>query len=114
MKKYELPVVTEFCSQCMREIELRWDPKADGFKAYCPHCGGRLMLCDACLHADEYGLERGQCDYDSDNDTCRHNQQSKKYVLLDDALNAVCAECSGGEHCDKTTCGHTKFLRDLV
>lgn len=40
----------EICSVCMNEVELRWDINEDGFQAYCPVCGSRLMLCDACLH----------------------------------------------------------------
>lgn len=44
-------VVTETCPHCEREVELHgWDTDRDGFKAFCPYCGQRLMLCDECRH----------------------------------------------------------------
>lgn len=59
--------VTEVCPHCEREVEIRgWNTDTDGYKAFCPYCGGRLMLCDECLHsADCKG-----CDYNSETDTC--------------------------------------------
>ncbi len=62
--------VVEMCPHCMNEIEMTWDTDTRGFKATCPVCGGRLMLCDECMHAEE-GLG---CDYNSETDTCRHNR----------------------------------------
>lgn len=61
-------VVTEYCSECETEVEMRWDTDTMGFMAFCPHCGKRLMLCDECRHAG-----CGPCDYDSKTDTCRFN-----------------------------------------
>ena len=43
-------IVTEFCPHCETEIEMSWDVRVLGYKAYCPVCGQRLMLCDACQH----------------------------------------------------------------
>jgi len=51
----------EYCNVCEREIQLRWDINKDGFQAYCPVCGSRLMLCDACMH--RYGEVCDDCDY---------------------------------------------------
>lgn len=77
--------VVEFCSNCGTEVEMNWDVKVSGYKAYCPHCGARLMLCDACLHPDgAYNV--GKCDYCSLTDSCKHNDNHSqihefKYIL---------------------------------
>lgn len=60
--------VTEVCPHCENEIEMRWNTEALGYKAFCPVCGRRLMLCDECRHSDN-----GGCDYDSRTDSCKHN-----------------------------------------
>lgn len=57
-------LVTEMCSNCMNENTLEWDTEKEGYKAYCPHCGEKMMLCDECTHASDN--EGGQCDYDSE------------------------------------------------
>lgn len=62
--------VTEVCPHCDSEIEMRWDTDTQGFKAFCPVCGKRLMLCDECRHAG-----CGPCDYDSQSDTCKFNKE---------------------------------------
>lgn len=62
--------VVEVCPNCESEVEMRWEPKQDGYKAFCPYCGGRLMLCDECLHAEG----GGDCDYCTATDTCKHNK----------------------------------------
>ena len=69
-------IVTELCPHCETEIEMSWDVKVLGYKAYCPHCGKRLMLCDACQHPD--GEYADNCDYCSATDTCRHNLTNKE------------------------------------
>lgn len=56
--------VTEYCSNCEHEVTLKWDMETDGIRAFCPHCGNRLMLCDMCpVH--------NYCDYDLKTDSCR-------------------------------------------
>ena len=45
-----------------------WNTDTDGFKAFCPYCGERLMLCDECHHS-----ETGNCDYSRETDSCRRN-----------------------------------------
>ena len=62
--------VTEFCPHCESEIEMRWNTDTDGYQAFCPVCGNRLMLCDECRHTE--GTSR--CDYDSATDTCFRNR----------------------------------------
>lgn len=64
--------VTEFCPNCENEIEMKWDIERNGYKAFCPVCGNRLMLCDECLHAG--GDSCMSCDYDSTTDSCKHNR----------------------------------------
>ena len=55
--------VFELCPHCGLEAHLFWDIEADGYKAYCPNCGKRLMLCDECMHG--HGNDCGSCDYDT-------------------------------------------------
>ena len=54
--------VVAWCLHCEHQITMLWDIEADGMMAYCPHCGGRMMLCDNC---------DGECDYDGKTDTCK-------------------------------------------
>ena len=48
-----MKTVVEYCSECDTENEFRWDVETDGYKAYCPHCGKVLMLCEECVHSDD-------------------------------------------------------------
>ena len=45
--------IVEYCSECEHENEFRWDVDEFGYKAYCPHCGAVLMLCDECSHRED-------------------------------------------------------------
>lgn len=63
--------VTEWCPSCDREVEMKWDVEADGYKAYCPYCGEQLMLCDECRHPG--GEFCDKCNYDAETDTCKHS-----------------------------------------
>ena len=74
----------EMCPHCGNEIKLRWDINKDGFKAFCPVCGRRLMLCDACAH--RFGDHTDDCDYNSKTDTCRFNKGPKQ-VRITEAKN---------------------------
>jgi predicted RNA-binding Zn-ribbon protein involved in translation (DUF1610 family) len=62
--------VIEVCPHCENEITMMWNVKAHGYKAFCPVCGKRLMLCDLCQHrGPNYNCE--DCDYNSITDSCR-------------------------------------------
>lgn len=52
-RKYRPEEVTEMCGNCMSENTFIWDVKIRGYKTYCPSCGEPMMLCDACLHAED-------------------------------------------------------------
>ncbi len=67
-------IVTEVCPHCETEIEMRWDVDTRGYKAFCPVCGKRLMLCDACLHSGQDGTYTGKCDYSAETDSCYRNK----------------------------------------
>lgn len=64
----------EYCNVCENEIRLHWHINRDGFQAYCPVCGSRLMLCDACTH--RYGDPVSDCDYQlrGKTGTCRFSR----------------------------------------
>lgn len=60
--------VTEWCSHCETEVTLQWAIAESGYRAFCPHCGNRLMLCSYCPKQE-------QCDYDKETDTCYYNHK---------------------------------------
>lgn len=74
---------TEVCPHCEAEVILKHNI-SDGYKTVCPECGNRLMLCDLCQHRDGlpdengYVISQGDCDYNSQTDSCRFNPQRKK------------------------------------
>ena len=70
-------IVTEYCPHCENEIEMRWDTDTRGFKAFCPVCGKRLMLCDECQHTGK----AGGCDYNSETGFCRYNPQTISDII---------------------------------
>lgn len=39
--------VTEVCSYCKNEVNLKWDTKHDGYNIYCPCCGKEMKLSNA-------------------------------------------------------------------
>ena len=70
--------VTEYCNHCESEIEMRWNTDVDGYMAFCPVCGERLMLCDECRHTEG----EGPCDYNSATDSCRHTKRSTHFAMF--------------------------------
>lgn len=66
-------IVTEVCPHCQSEVKMRWNTDTDGYKAFCPMCGKRLMLCDECCHSEN----AGGCDYDMTTDSCKHNKPER-------------------------------------
>lgn len=67
--------VIEMCPNCDTEVEMVWDTEKFGYKAFCPHCGKRLMLCDECLHSS--GVYDDNCDYSTKTDSCRFNRNER-------------------------------------
>ena len=65
--------VYEICPHCDNEVGLMWDIESDGYQAFCPYCGKRLMLCSECPATA--GTLR--CDYDSETDRCRMQRGRK-------------------------------------
>lgn len=63
--------VVEVCPSCENEIEMRWDVEAMGYRAFCPVCGNKLMLCGECWQ--QFGKDPKYCDYCTKTDSCRHD-----------------------------------------
>lgn len=70
--------IIECCPNCEREVNMMWDTKADGYKAYCPYCGEQLMLCSECPHRNE-GDVTAACDFDGESDACRFNENNLEH-----------------------------------
>lgn len=70
IQQYE---VVEVCPECGAENIITWDVEKDGYVAYCPHCGSKMMLCDECLHADDAKV----CDWCACRG-CYRERQNKK------------------------------------
>ena len=68
----EANIVVEVCPHCDMEVEMKWSVEMFGYKAYCPYCGQRLMLCDECQHPN--GKYEDNCDYCTETDSCRFNR----------------------------------------
>lgn len=68
IEKLSAESIIEVCPHCENEIEMQWDINKRGYKAFCPVCGKRLMLCSECMNSGA-----GGCDYNSKNDSCRFN-----------------------------------------
>ena len=83
---------------------MAWDVKALGFKAYCPVCGKRLMLCDACQHdpVDDHYLDNW--DYNQTKDCCKHNQDP------DDELNYLLEFARSADFSEELLCLQLKAL----
>ncbi|MEY8369760.1 DUF4314 domain-containing protein [Anaerovoracaceae bacterium 42-11] len=75
-------MVVEMCPYCESEIEMRWDAESRGYKAFCPVCGQRLMLCDECQHSGPDGEFTGNCDFCTETDSCYRNPVKKETLPL--------------------------------
>lgn len=53
--------IVEYCSFCNTENEIRWDVETEGYEAFCPHCGKKMMICSECLRASDNELQT--CDW---------------------------------------------------
>lgn len=70
IESFEQETVVEYCANCEGEIQMKWNVATDGYRAYCPVCGNRLMLCDECVHSNPDGSFTDCCDYSSQTDRC--------------------------------------------
>lgn len=69
--------IVECCPNCEEEVEINWNVEEDGYEAVCPYCGERLMLCDECMHSDDYVT----CDYCEKTNTCfRRKERPRAYM----------------------------------
>jgi len=59
-----MSLVTEMCAHCVEENTIEWNTRKQGYVAYCPNCGRRLMICSECR---AYGFP---CNYNPDEDIC--------------------------------------------
>lgn len=66
MKKIE---VVEVCPECGEENIMQWDFERYGLNAFCPACGSQMMLCDECMHREEYDSICGSKNADG---KCKH------------------------------------------
>ena len=66
--------VCEVCPECGAENIMRWDVKKEGYVAYCPHCGSKMMLCDECMNSDNAPI----CNWNPYNGCCREHKECKK------------------------------------
>lgn len=71
IQQYE---VVEVCPECGAENVMTWDVEKEGYVAYCPHCGSKMMLCDECIHSDDAPT----CDWNPCNGCCREREKCKK------------------------------------
>ena len=72
----ETEEVTEYCSECDREVTMNWNVRREGLKAFCPYCGKRLMLCAYCPATDNDNAVT--CDYNQKTNSCRFNNSKKE------------------------------------
>lgn len=71
IQQYE---VVEVCPECGAENIMTWDVEKEGYVAYCPHCGSKMMLCDECIHSDDAPI----CDWSPCNGCCREREKCKR------------------------------------
>lgn len=74
IQQYE---VVEVCPECGAENIMTWDVETEGYVAYCPHCGSKMMLCDECLHADDAKV----CDWCACRGCYREREKCKKETI---------------------------------
>lgn len=88
-----MKTITEYCSNCETEVTMEWDVEMYGYKAYCPFCGKRLMLCDMCQHPNGEEQATGDCDYDSRTDTCKFNRMVDVNESSDECASLMPLKC---------------------
>ena len=68
--------VTEVCPSCDFEVTVNWDTETQGYEIFCPNCGQKMLLCDACMHAEDGGVVI--CDWAANNGCFRNNPHKKR------------------------------------
>jgi len=58
--------VVEVCPQCGEENVMQWDFERFGLNAFCPVCGTQMLLCDECMHRDEFESSCASCPHTKD------------------------------------------------
>lgn len=76
--------VCEVCPECGAENIMTWNVETEGYVAYCPHCGSKMMLCDECLHADDAKV----CDWCA----CRGCYRERNFVAYDEITGILIIE----------------------
>ena len=94
-------MIVEYCPNCETEIEMRWNVEEFGYKAYCPVCGNRLMICSECRDCEGNAIG---CDYNSRTDTCRFNKgefsEKRRRELFDKMLDHLSEIVKGSDLID--------------
>lgn len=66
--------VVEVCPECGEENAMQWDFERFGLNAFCSVCGSKMMLCDECIHRDEFDSDScGSCKYKEDCTNRKYN-----------------------------------------
>ena len=68
--------VTEPCPFCDFEVTVNWNPENQGYEIFCPNCGRKILLCDACIHAEDGGIT--VCDWTEKTGCFRNNPHKKE------------------------------------
>lgn len=59
------------------DTDPTFEEQYEGYVAYCPHCGSKMMLCDECIHSDNAPI----CDWNPHNGCCREREKCKKETI---------------------------------
>ena len=68
--------VVEACTECGTVNIMRWDVEKEGYVAYCPHCGSKMMLCGECIRS----YYAPTCDWNPCNGCCRERENRSKQL----------------------------------
>ena len=71
IQQYE---VVEVCPECGAENIMTWNVEKEGYVAYCPRCGSKMMLCDECMNSDDAPI----CDWSPCNGCFRECEKRSK------------------------------------
>lgn len=87
MKTYntEKKTVTEWCAHCNTENTIEWDKT--NYVIYCPHCGEKILLCDACTHAEDN--PDGKCDWCENKGCFRVRKQNPDLRIMTVVYNTT-------------------------